>query len=101
MVDSGMGFSSGNTGISFSKEGLASAASEFSDLQSKIDSEITKIVSSLEIIDSNWSGPEHEAASADKANAENNIQTARETIKNMNGALSQLSINAGNVSYNG
>jgi len=101
MREVGAGFPAGNSGISFSKEGLASAAGEFSDLQSKIDGEITKIVNSLEIIDSNWSGPEHDAASADKANAENNIQTARETIQNMNGALAQLSTNAGNVSYNG
>ena len=88
-------------GISFSKEGLASAASDFGELQSKITTNINVILSSLETIDSNWSGPEHSSAASDKINAEENLRKAEETINNMNEALSKLSTNASNVSYNG
>ena len=88
-------------GISLDKEGLASSSSEFGDLQETIKSDISTILNSLETIEANWSGPEHDSAKADKDKAKTCLTQAKQTIDNMNGALVELSSNASKISYNG
>ena len=89
------------SGISFSKEGLANATKSFDELQGKIKTEITTVLKTLETIDSNWSGPEHDSAKSDKDKSQTCLNQANQTIDNMNGALVELSSNASKVSYNG
>ncbi len=86
-------------GISFSKEGLSGASSSFNEIGSNIITEIGKIQADLQIIESNWSGPQHDVASADRDSAEKNLQDAKNSITNMDEALGKLSENAGKVEY--
>lgn len=88
-------------GVSFSKEGLASAVSNFDEIANTISEEIGKIRASLEIIDSNWKGPEHDSANSDKQTAESNMQEALNILSNMGTGVTALSDNAKKVSYNG
>lgn len=87
--------------ISFSKSDLATAANNFGSIKTKVITEIENIKANLETIDTNWSGPEHNAASNDKNSAASNLQKAKDIINNLEGALAQLSSNANKVSYNG
>lgn len=88
-------------GVSFSKEGLASAVNNFDDIATTISDEIGKIKASLEVIDSNWKGPEHDSASSDKSTAEANMDEASIILSSMGSGVSALSTNANKVSYNG
>ena len=88
-------------GVSFSKEGLASAVSNFDEIATTISDEIGKIKANLEVIDNNWKGPEHDSASYDKSTAETNMDEALNIISNMSSGVTALSNNANKVSYNG
>ena len=87
--------------ISLSKEGLATVAANFGESKESINTTLEKIKSSLSIIDAQWSGPEHDTAIKDKEGALENMNKAQEIVANMEGALNQLSANAGKISYNG
>ena len=89
------------SGISVSKTGLVTATSNFASIYGTVTTQIKSVRESLETIEANWTGPEHDAASADKTNAEENMTKAESTISSMNGAIAQLSANAGKISYNG
>lgn len=87
--------------ISVSKSGLQEATQQFEGICTNILANIKTITESLEIIDRNWTGPEHNNAAADKKNAEENMDKAIATINSMNGAIAKLSTNANKISYNG
>ena len=88
------------SGISFSKENLQSALNNANEVIDSISSEITKIRENLETIESNWSGPIHDEANADKTNAEGNLKDADTVINSIKESLTTLNTNAQNVNYN-
>lgn len=89
------------SGISVNKEGLQAALSNFESISGSISGNFTTIKTNLESIERNWLGPEHDSAASDKANAEENMQKALDTLANMEGAIAKLSANANKISYNG
>lgn len=86
--------------ISFSKEGLAASLENFQSIRTNISNEIDKITASLEVIDRNWTGPEHDSASKDKTNAEENMKKAKNITDSMNETLETIERNANKISYN-
>ena len=88
-------------GISFSKEGLGTALTSFQEIESSIVTELDGIISNLEIIDGNWTGPEHDSAKTDKITAEENMNTAKKIIAEMDATLAKIKANAEKISYNG
>ena len=87
-------------GISFSKEKLATALQNFDEIKDSSVNFITKIEEELEIIETNWKGPEHDEASSDKDNAIQNLKKAKDMLNSMSLSITQLNTNAKNVSYN-
>ena len=75
-------------GISFDKVGLKAATNQFEALMANLNGKIAKIRDDLGVIENNWTGPIHDnEAKDDKANAEDNMDKAEQTILNMNGAI--------------
>ena len=87
--------------ISFSKQGIETAYKNFISSNEKITESIKKITSAREIINSNWSGPEREAAREDSNNADQHITDANKNMANITEAYTKLNTNASKVSYNG
>lgn len=86
-------------GISFSKEQIKLAFENYDNIVTTSLEYIKNIEDSLSIIETNWSGPEHDLAINDKINAEENLNKAKEMLSNMSNSISQLNINASKVSY--
>ena len=89
------------SGISVDKAKLGTALSNYQTLSSNLTTKIGEIRTALDVIEKNWSGPEHNAAASDKENAETNMKDAIEILGNMETAVTKLSANANKIEYNG
>ena len=85
--------------ISFSKTDIMTAFNSFETISTNSDIQIKAIRENLAIIESNWSGPEHDSAQADKTAAETCLNEAEQIIKDINNSISKLNKNAQSVSY--
>ena len=54
------------SGISVDKAKLGTALSNYQTLSSNLTTKIGEIRTALDVIERNWSGPEHNAAASDK-----------------------------------
>ena len=85
--------------ISFNKEQLAGAFSEFGNLKSTCENNLKTIEGCLTEIDGLWKGPIHDSANTDKINAIDNMKKAKSILDSMQGSIETLSTNASKVTY--
>ena len=88
------------SGISFNKEGLAKAKSNFDTIQAALVKQLNDIPAIVEEINGYWTGPTKvEAVNTDCKTANDNMDTAKATLESMQKGVGVLAENAQQVYY--